>query len=190
MKKALCILLISAIVFTMSGCKDGGRDKNTQQNEQQTQQHERPSSAARPNTVNIDDMFGYLNDILGSSIIYEYDRDDADIFDLSATGHDQGMLYMFDHPGHEAVITTDAETDNFLHCYFRLTVHSEDIFAAVVTIAAAFLEILEPDEYQRMIYDVMQSSGLGGETHSEAKAVGEIWMIMFNDEDLINILPA
>lgn len=190
MKKALCILLTSVIILTVFGCKNGMPEQQEQpETQQQTQELQRPSEASAPNSVNIDDMFAYINDILGSAIIYEYDREDAAIFDLSVTGRDEGILYMFEHPGHEVVITTDAETDNFLHCYFRLSVHSEDVFTGMITIAAAFLEILEPVEYQRMISDVIKESGLGGESHSEAKALGEIWMIMFSEDDMINILP-
>ena len=202
MKKVLYILLVLVLFLSSAACENNGSSSNGS-NDPSTSSGDpspgsdapiaMPTSAVLPNTLHIDDIFNLINQNLDTEDDnFMFHRDYA-VFYPAIEGLHDDELYIFDIGELEAVFFTNAETGFFLSCYFRSRYDHEVILMDMVTLAAMTLSVLEPNECERMLFEIkvlVYPDTEEEEIDEDAIFIssGEVWTII-NEGSLININP-
>jgi len=189
LRKVILTILILALLTTPIGCKDGAATQSPS-GSRQSMAPELPDTAAKPNTIKIDDIFSMVNNIVGYEEDYEFRREYAELWDEVAADDEDSVLYYMECPGYEAVFLVGRETDCLLQCYFRLLEHVDAVYFLMGQAASAFLEVLEPSEHEGMFREAMRDYQMGVEDETETFAYGEIWTIFVRNEDVISLYPS
>ena len=192
LKAQLCMLLVSALLLTLAGCK-----KNTTETETESPSAQMLTQSIQPNTMKIDELMGIANAVLNFEEGYEFGKQYAEIWDEAVYEGDNEIVYFFDRGDYETGLFADRETDAFLYCYFRTLLDNEVSFAGMTLVAGVFLAILEPNEHERMLSEVGALPNVRNE-HTENKSEGdeveskesrgELWTIVVQNS-LISITP-
>ena len=194
LKSQLCVLLVSALLFSVAGCRKNIAEAET---ETESPSAQLPTQSIQPNTMKIDEIMSIVNAVLNFEEGFEFGRQYAEIWDEEVFEGDNEVVYFFERGDYETGLFADRETDAFLYCYFRTLLDNEVSFAGMTLVAGVFLAILEPNEHERMLGEVGVLPNVTNE-HAESKSEsddidskesrGEVWTIVVQNS-LISIAP-
>ena len=188
LKKVLFASVILMLLIAPVGCKDKGEDQPAPPPFADV-----PTAANQPNTMKIDELMGVVNTIVEFDEGYEFSKEYAEVWDDVEFEDFDDIVYYFDRVEYEAGLFADRESDCFKLGYFRLLWDDDSLYTGMVSIAGAFLMALEPNEYERMLIEVLSAQEDDGSEEDYNESVrnsqGEFWTITATGRTLINIYP-
>ena len=194
MKRVLCLLLVAVLLLPAAACQDDDQPDGSQPPSPTAPREpaEIPTVSTPTDTMVIDDLLSIVNQIVVFEEGYEFDKKYAE-----AWPYEDEIIYHFNRVETEVVLFADRETDNFLYGYFRTWWNDAEVAFAMASISGAFLKALEPNQYDRMILEIMAYADKGEDDEDEhfwaegfepISSSGEFWTIL-NEGSLINIFP-
>jgi len=179
MKRMLCLALAVAAALGLAGCV---RDKPGKVD------YEMPTAANPAGTMKIDALLYAVNEVMGYGDKKEkyFSREDATSYAVPLPPDGKQTLYMMEKGDIEIRLFADIETDCFTGAYFKSLLHESSYTEQqMVSLGGAFLSVLEPTEFGRMLVEIsptedeIDENGVAVADGVEKTASGDAWAIVY-----------